>query len=152
MLQRIQSVYLLLAGLVNLIALKSTVAVYISPDKIAGELNPFSFLFNNQKLLNSIGGGVLLIISALLAFFTIFQYTNRSKQSLLTILIMVLNGSAMLAYYFYHLSALKLMPVGTESHFPIGFIIPFTSIILSFMAYRGIKNDDALIKAADRIR
>ena len=152
MLQRIQSVYLLLAALVNLITLKTNVVVYVTPDQTAGELSAFSFIFNNQKLINALGGGVILIVAALLALFTIFQYTNRAKQSLLAIVLMVLNAVVLIAFYAYHAKAVQLLPPGSSSHFVYGFILPMISGILAFMAYRGIKNDDALIKAADRIR
>ncbi|MES2630044.1 MAG: DUF4293 domain-containing protein [Bacteroidota bacterium] len=95
---------------------------------------------------------------AILLIVTIFMYANRKRQILLANVCFIIN----LGYLALTLMApdqLKEKLMATtgntgewEQHIGPGSIIPIISIALIIMATRFIKKDEALVKAADRLR
>ena len=153
MIQRIQSVYLLLAAIA--IAL-----IFFFP--LAGlSVNNQYFIFNYRGLYEVIGAkemiistsyilAVLLSISLLISIFTIFKYNNRKFQMKLCLVnIFLLLASAGLGFYFISTTSSALK---AEIHYQFVHVMPFIAIILSFLAYKGIQKDEKLIKSIDRIR
>ena len=138
MLQRIQTIYLLLVtGL--------TVMMYFFPFfniscKIHGEnIVPY----------------FTISVALLTTLITIFLYKNRKLQiklSILNIFFLLLTYAEtfFIAYY-------KPMGDGTRGDFCLTFpdfgaILPIVSIIFIFLAIKSIKKDEKLINSADRLR
>jgi len=143
MIQRIQSVYLLLVSLVSggLIFLFDLWKVNNQSIEIV------SVLKNPDYLVKGIGVGFLVV--ALFALISLFSYTNRKLQINLnrfTILInLILLG--LLAYHLLNISG------ETEvSEKGIGSFLPLVSIALLFFANRAIQKDENLVKSVDRLR
>ena len=89
-----------------------------------------------------------LLITLPLHLFVIFDYKNRKRQirfCSITILLVIAWHLAYLLISQFMIGELKL-------HFEYGACLPFVSLILLILARNAIKSDEALVRAADRIR
>ena len=136
MIQRIQTIWLLLASACTFLTLKF----------------PFYFIGPNPDLpsaqFNATTNMILLILTSILGtlcLFTIFVFKQRKLQLWLTILALVISGLNIFLYFNYKKDyqggGLALTSV-------FGFIIP----VLLILAARGIYKDQKLIKSMDRLR
>ncbi len=126
MVQRIQSLYLFICSLINL--------VYCY------------YLYFIDTLDNSFFGELIslfpLIIS-IISFYTIFKYMNRQTQFVLNRL------SIILCFVFV---GILIFVFDLASNFEWTNLVPIFSIILLVLANRAIKKDEDLIRSIDRIR
>jgi hypothetical protein len=144
MIQRIQSVYLLLAtflsvGLIFIVNLWTTIA----GDKFF-VLDAFSF---NNMILKSMA--ILFFVSGLFAFITIFLFKNRKLQFVMGRIIILINFILLgiLVYFSQNLSGeIKISEKG------IGLLIPIVVIVVISLANKAIKKDEELVKSVDRLR
>ncbi len=134
MIQRIQSIYLIVIIIINVVAS----FFFKTIDQLVNIIESFAFEYL-----------VVFILVILLSFWTLFSYKNRSLQSKLGMTIFVLN-SVVLGFLAYTL--LTLPGEFNFSQKGIWIIIPFISIVCIVLALRGIKRDDELVKSADRFR
>ncbi len=90
-----------------------------------------------------------LLITCPIAIMSIFSYKNRIVQSRFCMfnILLILGWYAIFAALALHISA-------AYKNFEISFasVLPALSLILYFMARKAILADEALVKAADRIR
>lgn len=96
--------------------------------------------------------GVIAVLAAITAMYSIFQYRNRMLQLKLGMLNSLLI-SILLGTFFWAIkqgNAQLLEPA--EGEFLIGFYVPMIAIILNFAANRFIKKDEALVRSVDRLR
>jgi hypothetical protein len=136
MLQRIQTVYLLVATILAFCSLA------------------FDLFIQNEMVISATGHLALLISGALMIADTvapIFLYTNRSLQKricYMAILMQVLFIVALLV------TVNKTVPGGIRGieGFQMASIFPVINIILIYLAIRGINKDEELIKSMDRLR
>ncbi len=155
MIQRIQSLYLLLTTILSLIFPIGSVLKFINTSGSVIKVT-FAGVEGDTDILNSsiISGyiffQILIILIPVLALITIFLYKNRKVQlwftrSLITSLMVFI---CITGYYIY------MIPVSYNVSFSpeIQMVIPVISLIFSFLAYRGIKKDDNLVKSYDRLR
>lgn len=144
MIQRIQSIYLLVAGIISggltfLFSLWSnalTNTVYV--------LDLFS---GNSILEKSVP--VLFFISALVAIVTIFFFKNRQLQFVLNRL-NILTNLFLLGLLIY--LSQTLSGEASVSEKGIGMFFPIVVILLLVLANRAIKKDEDLVKSVDRLR
>ncbi|HXA02468.1 MAG TPA: DUF4293 domain-containing protein [Cytophagaceae bacterium] len=92
------------------------------------------------------------IISIIISAFSIFQFKNRILQMKLgmfnTLIIIGVLGGVFLGIR----KGKSLLPVIENDDFMIGFLLPVIALILNVMANRFIRNDEKLVKSADRFR
>ena len=89
-----------------------------------------------------------LLITLPLHLFVIFDYKNRKRQirfCSITILLVI-------AWHLAYLLISQFMMGELNLHFEYGACLPFVSLILLILARNAIKSDEALVRAADRIR
>jgi len=95
---------------------------------------------------------ILAIISTLISVFSIFQFKNRMFQMKLgmfnTLIIIGTLGCVFLGIR----KGRSLLPVIENDDLMIGFLLPVIALILNVMANRFIRNDEKLVKSADRFR
>jgi len=157
MIQRIQSIWLLLAALV-LSGL--FIFPYLSYIDLVG-LGKQLYVTGSYSAVNNEAvkqeshwlQTIVTILLIILPIYTIFQYKNRKRQILLIfieIFLIVLFG--ILLFFSAH-STLSLIsqPFGAEN-IGVGFFLLPVAIILLAMAIGGIRKDEKLIKSADRLR
>jgi hypothetical protein len=154
MIQRIQTVYLLIAEILIGILFFVPFAGITGKDGI-------NYLFDIKGLsLDGIvktdmaSGSMPLILvwvlSMILIVVTIFMYKNRKQQirfSIVTIFILLGFGSLI---FYSVLSNARLLP-GSHS-FRIFIVFPVIATILIYLAIRAIGKDERLVRSIDRIR
>jgi hypothetical protein len=147
MIQRIQTVYLFISAL--LIGL-----LFLLPfAEIAKDGAIYTFNFKGILLDGTVKQGGL-VISVLLAIimashvFAVFSFKNRPQQvKIILFTILMLLGLLGLFIFFTTFSF-----SGAQISFKTGVVLPLVAIILDYLAIRGIKKDEALIRSIDRIR
>lgn len=149
MIQRIQSVYLLVVSILMVICLCNPVGSIIANTNEISEFgNLFITLPDGTKDYAPWALFVILLVVAVLAFVTIFLFKKRMLQIRLTIF-----NSVVLIGYYLVMAALIFMTAEETSFTPSWTIcLPFVGIILNWLAIRGIGADEALVKAYDRLR
>ena len=144
MLQRIQTVYLLIA-----ILLGGLVAFLLpfwadSNDKLV-YLN--SMLQTGEVFFMIIP--VIFMVSALMAVLTLISFKNRTKQIIYNRVNIVINF-LLLGIVVYH--QLNLPGETMVSEKGIGVFIPLLVIVFLALANKAIIKDDKLVKSVDRLR
>lgn len=152
MIQRVQSIWLLLAGLTILLLLFVPIVssqsngseywilatgLYQKTNGVEGKIEYFKPLFMNT------------VAVSMLCLATIFTFKNRVGQKRLIIFAMV----STLFLGFWVFDAAQNMPGGIASvNLGIGAFLPLISLIFCALAIRGIRKDEQLLKSADRLR
>ncbi len=146
MIQRIQTVYLLLA----IILLVITNLVPLASFQLeTGEITNISVLsggHSNLTCTTLIASG----LSALLCTVAIFMYRMRKKQVMvcyLAILPILLLCGYFIGYCYGSSSTDHLHFIAVK-----GMVLPAISIVLILLAIRRIKSDEKLVRSLDRIR
>ena len=144
MIQRLQSVYLLLAGLLN------GGVIWLLKLWVDNESNDFFVMdaFNTESMGLKIAA-VLFYVAALLCFWTIFKFKNRQLQFVMGRLIILTNFIILgiLVYFTLNLSGETVVSVKG-----IGLLIPILSVVFVVLANKAIKKDEELVKSVDRLR
>ncbi len=149
MIQRIQSVYLLVVTILMIVCMCSPIGSILSGDQqISTFTNLFIALPDGSKVYDPFALFAILLIIAATSFVTIFLFKKRMLQIRLTIF-----SSIMLIGYYLALAAYILM-LAEETSFSASWTIclPFIGIVLNWLAIRSIGADEALVKAYDRLR
>lgn len=141
MIQRIQSLWLLLAGAAGLLIYKMPLWKGIMQD---GTLKVF---LGSEKLLLFI----IIIATSALAFTTIFLFKNRKLQKSLCLLGLLLS-IIIVILEFVHVEDLKVNTDFKENMWQIGAVLPVLMIILFILAYSGVRKDEKLVKSLERLR
>ena len=149
MIQRIQSVYLLVVTILMIICMCNPVgSIIASTNEISEFGNLCITLPDGTKDYAPWALFAILMVVAILSFVTIFLFKKRMLQIRLTIF-----SSIMLIGYYLALVAYIFMLAEDTSFTPSWTIcLPFVCIILNWLAIRGIGADEALVKAYDRLR
>jgi hypothetical protein len=150
MIQRIQTLYLLAVVILGIVLIWQPVVQLVSPEE-AIELQVWELSALGGAPLQGLWGLLLTtILIPALALVDIFLYNKRILQARLNIF------SAMLCLGYYGVLAIYIwlakMSLGTEWHIMPSACIPLVCFVLTLMATRRILKDEALVRAADRIR
>jgi len=94
---------------------------------------------------------VLVIVIDLLLLLAIFLYKNRRLQMRICVYSIILEfGLIGLGYYYLFHVFREIHIVNYAFQFPV--VIPVVCIVLIYLAFRGIRKDEILIRSIDRIR
>lgn len=152
MIQRIQSLYLLVALVITSVLFSMDLA------KLANETGLFRLTVDGVYSIDSEVRLVmpayaltsLLIADVALLLIIIFLFRKRILQIRLAAMGMVLlAGLSGMIYYFGKTASKEL---GAELSFTWAIVLPLVSMVLVFMAIKAIGRDEALIRSIDRIR
>jgi len=147
MIQRIQSIYLLLAAILLLPMFMFPIATFGENILYACHIkNPE----NGQSIISMVVLALLLVFSTLLSFYSIFKYKNRKLQRKLGWFNISILITALLVEVIYVIRIQGILQTNSRPAFAS--IIPVVSIMLIILANRAIKKDDDLVKSADRLR
>lgn len=157
MLQRIQTIWLLLATVVILGLFVFPYVSYIDLVGLGKKLlvtGEYSAVNNESvKVSSAIFLTVATAVVALLPLVTIFQYSNRKLQLKMTyfsIFLVILLAGALYVTGSQTLSLIS-QKIGA-TNIGVGFFLLPVAIIFLAMAIGGIRKDEKLIKSADRLR
>ena len=94
----------------------------------------------------------LLILSCLIALFSIFSYKNRMRQIQLG-MVNALLTSLVIFYFLYDIFYKELyIDINDKISFLISFYFIFLAIFFNFLSNRFIRKDEYLVRESDRIR
>lgn len=150
MIQRIQTLFLLLASVCMLLAVVTPlVKFYAGNETIAFEALG---MYQSGDIVNSTWGLFAIgAISSLLALLSVFLFKTRIIQ----IRVSMFNIIVMFGFYLYF--GFLLYRINPESGLQfqkigVGVIMPAIAIILTYLAIRKIGADEVLVRSLDRLR
>lgn len=150
MIQRIQTLYLLAVVALGIALIWLPVVQFVSPEE-AEELQIWELSALGGAPLQGLWGLlVTTLLIPVLALVDIFLFKKRILQARLNIftVLLCLGWYGVLAIYIW----LAKMSLGTDWHILPWASFPLICMILTLMATRAILKDEALVRAADRIR
>jgi hypothetical protein len=164
MIQRRQSIYLFLAALIAALLLILNLTFFETSgtlddgDKVKVEVGYFTSTFFGDEVpegRESLGNNSALVggfaAYAGLCFLSIFMYKNRKRQSLMVTLAFAFLIYSFVMMYSFSFDKDYITHVKTqELLWPA--LIPISLLMFQFLALRGIKQDEALVRSLDRIR
>ncbi|MCA5004161.1 DUF4293 domain-containing protein [Sphingobacterium bovistauri] len=157
MIQRIQTIWLLLATVVILGLFMFPYLNYIDLVGLGKKLfvtGEYSAV-NNESVKQSsfLLQTIATVVVALVPLITIFQFKNRKLQIKLIYLSIVLIALLGVWMYVSSISTLALISQNFgANNIGVGFFLLPIAIIILAMAIGGIRKDEKLIKSADRLR
>ena len=144
MIQRIQSLYLLLAAVCS-IGLIYVFDLWIN--KAGSSYYALDLITNNEFTLKIIP--ILFILSGVMSIVSVFMFKKRKNQFVINRLNILVNF-ILLGALIYHL--LTLSGESQVSEKGIGAFLPIVVVVLLAIANRAIKKDEDLVKSVDRLR
>lgn len=141
MIQRIQSVWLLIVALIAFATY--TLSIYIG--KLA-DGSSRTFLLADNFLLT-----ILIIMLGVLALVCIFLFRKRKLQFRLSVLGIILSMVFLFIEYL-KVEQFKTTNKTIQGSYQLGAFLPVVMIIFFFLAAKGIYKDEKLVKSLDRLR
>jgi len=151
MIQRIQTVYLILTTFIAILFLSGDIFSFENGTSL-------SFTGMIEKIgstnMENVGHNwfliVLLFTIPVLSFVLVLLYKKRKLQLKMTLLLigLILVTCGTLGYYCYD----YLNNSSTEIVLSYRLILPLLMLIFSILAYRGIRKDEEIVRSYDRLR
>ncbi len=136
MIQRIQSLYLLIVVILSSLLL-STFPLWVNESAVVK--------FTSDYTLSLIG----VSLSGILALISIFLFKNRKFQFILGRINILINFFLIGFFVYWSLNLSGEMEVSEKG---IGMFVPLVSIVFLVLANKAIKKDEDLVKSVDRFR
>lgn len=153
MIQRIQTIYLLLALCLCVGCLCTPVAHFVTLDTCE-RVDMY-----NLWLVNGAGEHTfffcpalmgLMVITATLLFFDIWLFTRRALQMRLAVFCMIL----LVGWYALYAVIAYMLTADMDATFRPNWTaaLPAAALIFTYLAFRGILKDEMLVRSLDRLR
>lgn len=153
MIQRIQSIYLLIITILTALTLFLPLG-----EVVIGSAGHIVTVFGLKSLpgtqdiaYSSFPLAGLTVLIAIVSFATIFLYKNRKRQILLS----NINSFLIVCFYalfFYYVSTVKEQVAAMQYQMGIALAFPLIDLIFYYLVVRKIKADEALVRSLDRLR
>ncbi|NEN22384.1 DUF4293 domain-containing protein [Cryomorpha ignava] len=158
MIQRVQSIYLVLATLAGAMTFFLPYAHFYANETEVAEFAMFG-VFNVQsqvvEMMSPFGfpAWIFGAFAVLIPLISIFLYKKRPVQMRIVRLAYLIN-LGYIVYLFFAIDAIndQVFDGALDILHHTGFYMPVIAIVFCFLAVRGIKADEALVKSLDRIR
>ena len=150
MIQRIQTLYLLAVVALGIALVWLPVVQFVTPEE-AAELHVWELTALGGVPIQGVWGLlVTTLLIPILALIDIFLYNKRILQARLNIftVMLCLGYYGVLAIYIWQ----AILALGVDWHILPYASFPLVCMVLTLMATRRILKDEALVRAADRIR
>ncbi|MDK2909767.1 MAG: hypothetical protein PWR20_1334 [Bacteroidales bacterium] len=157
MIQRIQTIYLLLA------AIAAGVLVFLFPlAGFYGDLATLELWITGLKNLAPVEspvhlnlvltylGAFLSLVVAIQSIIILLQYKNRIRQ--LKLLRIAWLANILLVVFLFFESNLVAKGAGVSPEYKTGIFFPVISLVFLILAQRAIQSDERKVRAADRLR
>ena len=156
MIQRIQSLFLFFVFATSLAAFFYPIANFLSSAVYTIELGVFGikeFADYGMEWPNTILLPIVLGLTGLIAFITIFLYKRRRVQVRLIRFDLLLNIIYLALIFFYYVPELETITQTNADYISEpGIYLPIVSVVFLILANRFIAKDEKLIRSADRLR
>ena len=141
MIQRIQTVWLLLAAICAGLSFFIPFGLEFVSDMGTESVEGVGMNAQNNTLVLIIMADIILC-----SLIAIFSYKNRKVQKAFALIVILLSLAAM-GYMVYAAEFAK-----ENTSIRLGIISPILSMIFGFLGLNGIRKDDKLVKSLDRLR
>jgi glucan phosphoethanolaminetransferase (alkaline phosphatase superfamily) len=150
MLQRIQSIWLLLAALISALLLMDWYTGYVYHADVLSGLAMNAEILKVTAHFPSLLIALVMIVLPLMA---IFMYKNRKRQRMM-ILVSILSCISFISVNLMHIENFKnkTAPAPANGSYDAGSVVPVVVIIFLILAMRGVNKDEKLVKSMDRLR
>lgn len=154
MIQRIQTVYLLIAAFLLAFFFFVPFSTFVVEPQMAKYLFNVSGLSSDIPNVENVYNTWPLLIISIVVFgidmILIFLYKRRMIQIRLCIIntILLVGMQGLLYYYVVRVEEI----LSSQPHYTIIFVFPIVSAILNFLALRAIAKDEALVRSLERLR
>ncbi|HDR90369.1 MAG TPA: DUF4293 family protein [Bacteroidetes bacterium] len=151
MIQRIQTLFLLLAAALIISMFNFPLAYFMTE---SGEVHVLKitgiFSWDGTQQMNTLPLLILFGLSGTLLLVDIFLYKRRVLQMRVAVyvILILLGGTGLMAYYIW----LGQKELQADWTLKVAFVFPVVSAVLTFLAFRNIRKDEALVRAYERIR
>ena len=142
MIQRIQSIYLLLATLIS----GGLIFIFNLWSSEEQKMYVMDLLKEDSILLNGIS--FLFLLSAILSFGAIFLFKKRQLQFVVGRISILINLLLLGVLIYVSLMLPGEMKISEKG---IGMFLPILAILLIVLANKAIKKDEDLVKSVDRL-
>ncbi|MGL5937723.1 MAG: DUF4293 domain-containing protein [Phocaeicola sp.] len=149
MIQRIQTIYLLVVTILLVTTLTLPVGTFVNPDLTLSELTNLTLTeADGVKTYAPWALFALLLTASFLSFGTIFLFKKRMLQ----IRIVIFSTILLMGYYGTFVAFMILLKEGSSFDFSYSVLFPFIAIVLNWLAIRAIGKDEMLVKSYNRLR
>ena len=157
MIQRIQTIYLLVAAICSVVCLSLPLGRYVDDGLLTAKLYNLCIMqmggAEHVFSFAAVPMFVILLLVVVISLYTIFMYRNRKLQMRLC----SFSSLLVIGWYIVYAVLAKLwggsIDVTSLSFAPgVGAALPAVALIFNLMARRAINADEQLVRAADRIR
>lgn len=151
MIQRIQSIWLLLAAItvLSLLFVPTLSVVHENIGYVLYGTGMKQYIDGIETATTNIPLLISTVLAGLISIVNIFNFRNRTLQKRIA----SLNILLILGLSFWLSNLGKNLPGGLEkTEINAGLFLPIVAIIFTLLAIRGIKQDEKLLKSADRLR
>jgi hypothetical protein len=158
MIQRIQSLYLLMAAvLMSLVFFTPLATFYGDGESVRLTARGFEHVLADgpgELLVRTSHMAILVALTALMPLLTIFLFKKRMLQIRLCYAGIVLTAGAqlMIAWYLWQARTVISQFTVNAMAMTMADAMPLASIVFTVMAIRGVIRDEALVRSLDRIR
>lgn len=151
--QRIQTLYLLLAGA------SATLLLVLSMLSVVSGIDGVTYFANFTGVINEGWSSiyyfqlvtfVLTVLSVLLSFVTIFLFKHRKLQIRLTTFSLLLIVAAIVYFAYFVYSQREAMQA--ELQIKPWLFLPIVTLLCQILAIRNIIKDDILVRSTNRLR
>ena len=143
MIQRIQSVYLLVSIVISSLLLVVPIYEFQPGTPDGGEIR--SFTITSNAFLALLNGAI-----GLLSLIAIFFYKKRNMQIRICNLGLLL--TCVLIGLLFFMADTMSENANQKVHYLYGSYLPLIQILFIFLATRAVKKDEDLVRSADRLR
>ncbi len=158
MIQRSQTIYLFLVAIATGLTTLFDTAYYLIDETVIYKYSIYKIVPQNGGDIiipgNWISQIILITAIIIISFITIIQFKNRKLQLKLGAINYLLLATLIVSTYFSIENTLLLFENGDELtplHY-VGFYLPIAAVTFQFLANRGIKKDEELVKSVERLR
>ncbi len=149
MIQRIQSVYLLIVAILSVIVISNPVGSFVGTDNTITEFTNLSLVYQDgAENYEPWALFAIQILSAIISLVTIFLYRKRMLQIRLSIFNIILEIG-----YYATIVTFVYMLKGEATFVPSWIVcLPFAGIVFNWLAIRAIGKDEMLVRAYEKLR
>jgi hypothetical protein len=157
MIQRIQTIYLLLALACMACIFAFNIASFQDSNAVMYEIDLYKIHSITDEVTLDVQNdmpAVILITSAIgLLLFTVLRYRNRGRQTQfarMSYILILLSVASM--WWIINTNYWASTYAGYGFNYSVGFYLPFAAIAFTWLANRSIKQDEDLVRSLDRLR
>jgi hypothetical protein len=160
MIQRIQTIFLLIVGLAMLMFLFAP--IWQKVDSSSGASYTLTAFYLEMvsapedgvknEFVPYVVPGILGLLAVCIAFIAIGMYKKRMRQIMLSTLNSILIGTALgLSAYWATQAEGEFLP-GIQGNYSYGLFLPAIALVFNSLAVRFIRKDERLVRSMDRLR